>query len=54
MLQCLGEETMAMLNEEIPMGRPGEAEEIAQAVMYLVNASYVTGHVLSVNGGMRL
>ena len=51
MLQCLGEETMAMLNEEIPMGRPGEAEEIAQAVMYLVNASYVTGQTIQVDGG---
>ena len=51
MLESLGEETKAMLNDEIPMGRPGEAEEIAQAVMYLVNASYVTGQTIQVDGG---
>ena len=39
--------------EGIPMGRPGEAEEIADAVWYLSTpgASYVTGATLDVNGG---
>lgn len=34
-----------------PMGRPGEIGDIAQAVCYLVNAPYVTGHILNVDGG---
>lgn len=51
MLESLGEETKQMLNDEIPMGRPGEAEEVAQAVLYLAEASYVTGQTIRIDGG---
>jgi len=42
--------------KEIPMGRIGEPEEIASVVAYLASpqASYVTGQVLHVNGGVGL
>lgn len=51
MLESLGEETKQMLNDEIPMGRPGEAEEVAQAVLYLAEAGYVTGQTIQIDGG---
>jgi pteridine reductase len=34
-----------------PLGRLGETSDIAQAVSYLVNAPYVTGHILEIDGG---
>lgn len=37
-----------------PIGRIGEADDIAQAMEYLINASWTTGAVLDVDGGMGL
>jgi len=51
MVQVLGQETLDMLAGEIPLGRLGTPEEIARAVLYLADASYVTGQVLHVDGG---
>ena len=43
-----------MIRQFIPMNRIGRPEEVAAAVRFLCSddASYITGHVLSVNGGM--
>jgi 3-oxoacyl-[acyl-carrier protein] reductase len=40
----------------IPLGRVGTAEDVASAVCFLASeeASYITGHVLNVNGGMLM
>jgi 3-oxoacyl-[acyl-carrier protein] reductase len=41
---------------QIPMGRPGTPADVAAAVCFLVSdeASYITGQVLHVNGGMYM
>ena len=44
------------LVEQIPLARLGEAEDVANAVLFLVSekSSYITGQVLGVNGGMYM
>ena len=48
-----GDELNAMLKANVPMGRMGRPEEIADAVLWLCSsaASYVTGQSISVDGG---
>lgn len=50
----LSAEDMAALGEETPLGRIGGAEEIARTIVFLASegASFVTGQVLRVDGGM--
>ena len=44
-------EILEELKEETPIGRNGTAMDVAKAMVYLADAEFVTGHVLSVNGG---
>ncbi len=50
----LSEEEAAALTEEIPLGRFGTAEEVARAVLFLAEATYITGQILCVNGGFAI
>jgi 3-oxoacyl-[acyl-carrier protein] reductase len=53
MMGKFSEEDIQVLQYEIPMGRLGIPEEIANGVKFLLSneSSYITGHVLSINGG---
>ncbi len=42
------------LSAEIPFGRMGTAEEVAEAVFFLARHRYITGQVLGVNGGFYI
>lgn len=42
------------LKKTIPLGRFGEPHEVAQAVVFLLESPYVTGHILVVDGGLQL
>lgn len=44
-------EILEQLRQETPVGRNGTPEDVAQAILYLADAPFVTGQVLSVNGG---
>jgi len=50
----LNEELRAEILKKIPLGRLGQAEDVAAAALYLAgpSGSYVTGQVLTVDGGM--
>ena len=52
----LSEEQRQRLAEQVPVGRLGAVEDIAQAVLFLVSphAGYITGETLHVNGGMYM
>ena len=56
MLSGMPEATLSQVKAITPMGRLGKPEEIADAVLFLASprASYVTGQVLGVNGGMYM
>jgi len=52
----LGDEFKQNAVKQIPLGRVGSPEDVANAVTFLASddASYITGHVLNVNGGMLM
>ena len=52
----LGDEFKQNAVKQIPLGRVGSVEDVANAVGFLASeeASYITGHVLNVNGGMLM
>ncbi len=56
MTRSLGEETLALLREETPLGRLGTPEDVARAVVFLAGegASFITGQVLTADGGFTL
>ena len=54
MVEVLGEDTLSDLTRETPMGRLGTPEDIARLAAFLAGdgASFITGQVLRVDGGM--
>ena len=56
MTQALSENVRQDLTKQIPMGKLGTPEDVANAVRFLASpwASYITGQVIHVNGGMYM
>jgi 3-oxoacyl-[acyl-carrier protein] reductase len=56
MTRVLENSVREKLIEQIPLARLGEPEDVARCVSFLVSekASYITGQVISVNGGMLM
>ena len=56
MTDSLNEEAKKKLSEQIPLLRLGEPEDVASVAVFLASedSSYITGHTISVNGGMYM
>ena len=56
MTDVLADAAKENLLSQIPLGRPGNTKDIANAVLFLASdaAGYITGQVLSVDGGMAI
>ena len=56
MTEALPEETREKLAAQIPLGSLGTVEDVANGVLFLASdaSAYITGHVLSINGGMNM
>lgn len=56
MTEELDEKVLQSIRDETPLGRPGNADEVADAVAFLASdiSSYITGTVLRVDGGMAM
>ena len=50
----LGDEILAQVKKEIPLGRLGDPQDVADAVVYLASdsAGFITGQVLTIDGGL--
>lgn len=56
MTEGLSDDVKQKLTEQIPLKRLGDVQDVARAVLFLASddASYISGHVLAVNGGMYM
>jgi 3-oxoacyl-[acyl-carrier protein] reductase len=52
----LGEEIIQQVRKQIPLGRLGEPQDVADAVLFLASdaASFITGHILTIDGGLTV
>jgi len=54
MTAALGEEIISKVKAEIPLGRMGDPQDVADAVLFLASesGSFITGQVITVDGGL--
>ena len=55
-MQNMSEDFLKMFLKNVPLNRPGQPEDIANAVVFLASdeAKYITGQTLHVDGGMAM
>ncbi len=54
MTAALGEDTLAEIRKQVPLGRLGDPQDVADAVLFLASdaGAFISGHVLTVDGGL--
>ncbi|MBO5037261.1 MAG: SDR family oxidoreductase [Clostridia bacterium] len=50
----LGDDVLSDLTQDIPLSRLGTPNDVAEAVVFLAEAEYVTGQILAADGGMTV
>jgi 3-oxoacyl-[acyl-carrier protein] reductase len=56
MTSALGEDILQEVRKQIPLGRLGDPQDVADAVLFLASeaAAFITGHILTVDGGLTV
>lgn len=54
MCASIDPEILETLRQETPVGRNGQPGDVAQAILYLADAAFVTGQILGVSGGFQI
>lgn len=54
MTDILSDKVKEQIKQQIPLGRFGLPEEVAQAAVFLAQNDYITGEVLTIDGGMTI
>jgi len=56
MTAALGDEILTQVKQQIPLGRLGDPQDVADAVLFLASeaAAFITGHVLTIDGGLTV
>jgi 3-oxoacyl-[acyl-carrier protein] reductase len=56
MTNAMGEERVALMTSQVPLGRAGSVDDIAGVVGFLASeaAAYITGAVIPVDGGLGM
>lgn len=54
MVLSMKAEALERLNSAVPLKRPGELQELADTVAFIIENDYVTGRILEVDGGIRM
>jgi 3-oxoacyl-[acyl-carrier protein] reductase len=54
MTRALGDQVIEEIKKQVPLGRMGQPQDVADAVLFLASdaAGFITGHVLTVDGGL--
>ncbi|WP_143796359.1 SDR family oxidoreductase, partial [Oenococcus oeni] len=54
MVSALAEKNQEQLKKQIPLGDFGSPDEVAQAAVFLAENDYVTGQVITIDGGLSM